>query len=232
MLSFPLGDEKLVFKKSTYSQAKPYTFLQLHDNEATAEEAAMLFLEQQGGVLLSVENGNNRYVTFALNGQTYTFDPNRMFTPEGLQATLQKLGNSSPEAVAAVENLASALLQHLPDTAVIIAVHNNTDSAFSALSYQADTTYQKDAAAVHLNSAHDADDFFLTTDKDIYNALVALNYNTILQDNDTASDDGSLSVYYGKKGIRYVNVEAEHGHGPFQLQMINDLLQLKKEQHH
>ena len=222
---FPLGDSQIVFKKSIYNDSTPYVFLQLHDNEVTAEEAAHQYLQQAGGVLLSIENKGTRNISFTIGSQVYTFDPNRIFTPAGLQATLERLGNSSPEAVAAVKGLADSILQHLPDSSLIIAVHNNTDEAFSIASYQTDTTYLRDAAAVYTNAAHDVDDFFLTTNSTLFQQLAALNYNVVLQDNAGATDDGSLSIYLGKKGLRYVNVEAEHNHGAFQLLMIEALLQ-------
>ena len=227
-LRFPLGDKEVVFTKTVYNNGGDTIFLQLHDNEVTAEASALEYIREAGGVLLSIENGSSRNVSFTLQNVSYTFDPNRIFTPTGLQATLQRLGNSSPEAIAAVKAFADSILNHLPHSALIVAVHNNTDEAFSITSYVSDTTYMRDAAAVHTNPSHDVDDFFLTTDASLHQQLVALNYNTILQNNEGATDDGSLSVYLGKKGIRYVNVEAEHGHGTFQLQMIKSLLQPKE----
>ena len=226
-LYFPLGDTELVFTKTVYKSGGDTIFLQLHDNELTAEASAIEYIQEAGGVLLSIENGGNRNVSFTLNNQSYTFDPNRIFTPTGLQATLERLGNHSPEAMAAVTQLADSILKHILDYALIIAVHNNTNEAFSISSYASDTTYQRDAAAVHTNAAHDIDNFFLTTEKSLYDVLVKLNYNTVLQDNERATDDGSLSVYMGRKGVRYINVEAEHGHHSFQLQMITDLLKQK-----
>ncbi len=222
---FPLGDDSIVFKKTTYKGSGNAFFLQLHDNEITAEEAALEYIKETGGTLLSIEHSGSRNLSFIINTKSYTFDPNRIFTPTGMQATLERLGGSSPEAIATVKALADSILHHLPHSALIIAVHNNTDEAFSIKSYVSDATYQRDAAAVHSNPAHDVDDFFLTTDAGLHQQLVALNYNTILQDNEGATDDGSLSVYLGKKGIRYVNVEAEHGRRDFQLQMIKSLLQ-------
>lgn len=219
-----LGDRPVKLLKSTYGAPQGYTFLQLHDNEATGEEAAIQYLQRYGGVLLTIENNGERNMSFTLNGQTFTFDPNRIFTPGGLQATIQKFGTSTPEAIAAVEGLARTLLQHLPDATLIVAVHNNTDEAFSAISYRNDTTYQKDAAALFISDEFDVDDFFLTTEKDIYDCLAGLEYNVVLQDNLQAADDGSLSVYYGRKGVRYVNVEAQHGNLKMQYKMIEDLL--------
>ena len=37
-------------------------------------------------------------------------------------------------------------------------------------------------------------------------------FNVILQNSVNATDDGSLSIYYGKKDLVYVNIETEKGH--------------------
>lgn len=225
-LSVPLGDTTITLLKSTYNAPRDYLFLQLHDNETAGEEAAIQYLQKNGGVLLSLENGKERNVSFKLAGQSFTFDPNRIFTSVGLQATLERFGGSTPEAIAQVEGLAQTILLYLPDTALIVAIHNNTDEAFSALSYRNDTTYQKDAAGLFISDEWDVDDFFLTTEKNLFDSLAQLEYNVVLQDNANAADDGSLSVYFGRKGVRYVNVEAEHGMVKMQLRMIEALLNI------
>ena len=46
----------------------------------------------------------------------------------------------------------------------------------------------------------------------------------VLQNNDRATDDGSLSVLAARRGQRYVNVEAQHGHVEAQAQMLCVLL--------
>ena len=102
-LSIQLGDRAVTLLKSTYGTPQPYTFLQLHDNETTGEEAAIKYLQQNGGVLLSIENNRERNVSFCLNGQTFTFDPNRIFTPTGLAATLQKFAQPTAEAITEVQ---------------------------------------------------------------------------------------------------------------------------------
>ncbi|MBK8927556.1 MAG: hypothetical protein IPM74_17060 [Crocinitomicaceae bacterium] len=66
----------------------------------------------------------------------------------------------------------------------------------------------------------DPDDFIFTTDKNLYDHLSQLPVNIILQDNDNCKDDGSLSVYCGRKGIPYVNIEAEYGHLTEQVKLI------------
>ena len=46
----------------------------------------------------------------------------------------------------------------------------------------------------------------------------------ILQDNENCIDDGSLSVYCGKRNIPYANVEAEDGHLTEQIFLISELI--------
>ena len=228
-LTVALGDSTITILKHTYDAPRDYLFLQLHDNETAGEEAAIQYLQQHGGVLLSLENNKERNVNFKMGGKSFTFDPNRIFTPVGLEATLQKGGGSTPEAFAEVQKLAASILRQLPDTALIVAIHNNTDAAFSASSYLHDTTYQKDAANLFLSDEWDVDDFFLTTEKALFDSLAQLEYNVVLQDNVGATDDGSLSVYFGKKGVRYVNVEAEHGKVALQFKMIEALLNIRRK---
>jgi len=44
--------------------------------------------------------------------------------------------------------------------------------------------------------------------------------NVILQDNKGFVNDGSLSVYCGKEGCRYINIEAQKGHFEEQLKLL------------
>jgi hypothetical protein len=50
----------------------------------------------------------------------------------------------------------------------------------------------------------------------------------VLQHNTNAVDDGSLSIFYGRKNKSYVNVEAEHGHLEQQKKMLSVLVQMKE----
>ena len=66
----------------------------------------------------------------------------------------------------------------------------------------------------------DPDNFFLTTDEGLYQRLAEEKQNVVLQDNEKASDDGSMSIYYGKRGMKYVNVEAQLGDIQSQVKML------------
>jgi hypothetical protein len=42
----------------------------------------------------------------------------------------------------------------------------------------------------------------------------------MLQDNANVPDDGSMSVYFARQGIPYLNIEANNGHLKEQIEMV------------
>ncbi len=207
------------------------TYVSLHDDENTAVRAAREVLRQRGGRLVEIRHTGARNVSFVLEGATYTFDPNRIFTDAGAAASLRELGPYSDAALAEVRRFARRLLTAIGiDTlALVVTVHNNTDGRYSAASYAAGGAYENEAAAVHLVPHEDPDDFFFVTTRTLFDALAGgIWYQVVLQDNAGMTDDGSLSVYCGQRGIAYVNVEAQHGHREEQVRMLNYLIEQLK----
>jgi membrane-bound lytic murein transglycosylase MltF len=105
----------------------------------------------------------------------------------------------------------------------VIALHNNTQGMYSALSYARGGAHAHDAEDVFIRDGTDPDDFFFVTERVVFDSLKRRGHNVVLQDNRRVTDDGSLSVYCGKENVRYINVEADHGHLKEQTQMILDL---------
>ena len=63
--------------------------------------------------------------------------------------------------------------------------------------------------------------------------MAAQGYNSVWQDNKHARKDGSLSVYFGEKRKRYVNIETEHGKFEKYTEMLSKLLTiLSKEKNY
>lgn len=220
---YTLGTTEISIRKTRFDTANTWFFIQLHDDEHTAETAASTFLQQQGGTLLSIENGGERFIRFSLNGKKHTFDPNRIFSVKGIRDNLQLFHSYSVAAEKAVAGFRDFLLHFLPDTALVIAVHNNTEGRYSIRSYKQDKTLKQDAVAVHINPLQDSDDFFITTDDGLFKKLAAANYNCVLQKQEAVNDDGSLSFYYGRQARSYINVEAQTGHLAEQQQMLQVL---------
>jgi hypothetical protein len=197
----------------------------LHDDENTSVEAVQDVLNRSGGRLVELRHTGERIVAFRLMGSDYRVDPNRIFTAAGVHATLERQSRYSDKAARAVTHFAGELLAvyRLERVDAVIALHNNTPDMYSARSYAAEGKYANDAEDVFIRDGTDPDDFFFVTERAVFDALKRRGYNVVLQDNRSVTDDGSLSVYCGKANVRYVNVEAEHGHLKAQSQMIHDL---------
>jgi hypothetical protein len=195
------------------------TFVALHENESTSVRAAKSVIGRVGGRLVELKHRGSRNVSFTLKGKGHSFDPNRIFTESGIKRTLKPY---SAEAHKAVKGLADELLKNIRGRAVV-ALHNNTDGAYSIKSYQPGGNEARNASAVHMNPSHDPDDFFFVTNRRLFEIVKAAGYNVALQSGGV-TDDGSLSVHFARKGVVYINVEAQSGHSAEQTQMIADVV--------
>ena len=226
-----LGDRTISFKVIQYGQSVNSCCINVHDNEITAVQAARSILEQEGGILIKIENNAQRIISFKFKAVIYSFDPNRIFSRAGIRLTLKAKGKINPLAIVEVEKFAAHLLQLIPDSvSCIIALHNNTDGDYSVKSYQAGGKRQHDARQVYADNWQDVDDITLTTDEVLYNKMSALGYNSILQDNIKVDKDGSLSVYYGEQNKRYINIETQFGKTAQYREMLSKLLYFLDEE--
>jgi hypothetical protein len=213
--TFRIGDRLVGL--SIYKRQGNITLVNVHDNENTSVQAAKIVIDSLGGKLFQLRHTGERNIQFRLNGKQYEFDPNRIFTEAGARETLTNLGAYSDEAHHLVRRFANSLVDSL-DVEVILTLHNNTEGNYSAASYLDE--YRSDAADVFLNPARDPDDFFFVTERLFFEELRARGFNVVLQNNATVTDDGSLSVLAGQRGIPYINIETEHGHLQEQVEML------------
>ena len=224
---YTLGDRTIPLQIVQYGEAKDIICINVHDNETTSVEAAKSILEQKGGTLIKIDNKGQRIIRFRLKGIRYSFDPNRMFSRIGIEQTLRDNKKISNAAIEEVDKFAHRLLEIIPDsTFCIIALHNNTEEAFSIKSYLPGSDRQFDARAVYVDSLQDVDDIALTTDSLLYQKMADNNYNSIWQDNVNVRKDGSLSVYCGERSQRYINIETQHGKVKQYVAMLEKLLNI------
>jgi len=222
---YKLGDRIIPIRVLQYGDVKNIICINLHDNENTSVEAARSVLELKGGTLIKIENNDQRVVRFKWRGVSYSFDPNRIFSRVGIEQTLKENKRTSQSAIEEIEKFAQRLLQLIPDsTSCIVALHNNTNEAYSVSTYLSGNARQFDAKAVYADSLQDVDDIIFTTDGLLYNKMANNGYNSIWQDNMHVRKDGSLSVYCGEKGKRYINIETEHGKFDRYAEMLTTLL--------
>ena len=197
-------------------------YFNMHDNENTCVEAAKSIVDAHGGYFIELKAQGKRLITFELKGRKYIFDPNRIFTSKGTTKTLRKYGKYSKDAYDEIRSFVKTLSGYVfvDGCKVMVAVHNNTDKRYSLKGYMKGGSYARDASRVYFNPNMDLDDFFFVTDDRYFNYFKKRELNVVLQNNKTVTDDGSLSVYCGRHGIPYINVEAQHGHLKEQLEMF------------
>ena len=74
--------------------------------------------------------------------------------------------------------------------------------------------------SLHVSPNRSRFDFFYVTDRRFFDYLRQRDFNVVLQDNAAVPDDGSLSVYFARQYIPYVNIEAELNHLNAQIEMV------------
>ncbi|MBK7289995.1 MAG: hypothetical protein IPI78_07015 [Chitinophagaceae bacterium] len=220
-----IGDRNIAVKIFQYGDVNDFVCINVHANETSSYNAAKSVLEETGGTLIKIENTNQRVIKFRLNGITYGFDPNRIYSRIGIEQTLRDNRRTSKQAILEIEKFAGMLLQLIPDsTKCIIALHNNTEEAYSVRSYLPDGNRKNDAKAVYKDSTQDVDDIAFTTDSLLYQRMADFGFNSIWQDNEKVKKDGSLSVYCGENDKRYINIETQHGKVDQYVIMLEKLL--------
>jgi len=187
--------------------------INVHDDEDTSVAAGRLVLAQTGGRLIELVHGGKRHVAFGLNGATFRFDPNRIYSEAGIRASLTRQGAWSEAAHLVVRRFASQYLERfgLDREPVIIALHNTMRGTYSVRSHLPGAAHASAASAVHVSERRDQFDFFYVTDARFFEWLQQRDFNVVLQDNARVPDDGSLSVYFARQGVPYVNIEAQEG---------------------
>ncbi len=200
-------------------------FFNMHDDENTAVEAALNVIARRGGRLVELIHSGRRLIHFGLDQTHFIFDPNRMFTNAGTGKSLHNGGSFSELALQEIRTLANRILEDLDlgDNRLILTVHNNTEGAYSTLSYLPEGEYSKNAELAYLAPDSDPDDFFFVTTRNYFEFFRQEGSNVALQDNQNATDDGSLSVLAAARGVPYVNIEAQHGHLGQQIHMIEQV---------
>jgi len=224
-VAFQIGESKVHAQRRQFGKGK-LTMVNLHDDENASVEAGVAVLEKCGGRLVELTHSGKRRVVFSLDGKEYSFDPNRIFSKAGVRLTVRGETNREgkvPEKVhRSVDKFAAQFITYfkLNKQRAFIALHNNGEGSLSIHTYEPGGNWAADTDELHFSRTVDPDEFFFVTDKRIYEELKKRDANVILQDNSIKRDDGSLSVFAGRHGIRYINVEAQPEHFDEQIQMI------------
>lgn len=229
---YSIGETKVsVVEKRCYPCDQGIVFINVHDNETTSVKAAEQYLNEIGGRIINIENNGERLINFSYKGESFTFDPNRIYTSEGINSTLTILSRRyDTDAAKEVADFAKSLIaDYIINSKLIISLHNNMDSSLSILSYKNMQAGNDSVGKTFINPGMDADDFILTTDTSFFNRIKEKNINVVWENVEAIEDDGSLSVYAARHNIPYINMEAQHEHAEEQLSMLKAIDDIIKE---
>jgi len=227
--TFTLGATTIHAKVLQHGHPLP-TMVNLHDDENTSVRAGRVVVLESGGRLIELAHSGRRRVDFLLDGMLLNFDPNRIFSDEGIRATLTRGGKYSVQAHEVVARFARQFLERhgLDREPVIVALHNTDGRGLTINTYLSGQQKDRAGAAVHVSARRAAGDFFYVTDARFFGYLKAREFNVVLQDDSRVPDDGSLSVYFARKGIPYINVEANVNHFEEQVEMVRAATEMLK----
>jgi hypothetical protein len=106
-IAYVLGITSLnisIYRQDADNVGHGFRFLNLHENENTSVVAAKALLALKGGgSIVYLQHGGQRQITFQMEaaGVNYSFDPNRMFTTQGIAMSLSPYDPDAADAVAA-----------------------------------------------------------------------------------------------------------------------------------
>lgn len=187
----------------------------IHGDETTARDVLTAHMKKFKGKALLVDNP-----TRVIQAGALTFDPNRMFTEEGLERNLKRLNPEASEAERRrihkmVAKDREKLLRYLtpPKGGLLTVVHNNS----RGYSVKDEVPISND---VSLAMPDTPNDFLLCTDARDFAVLKTSPFNVVLQNEPKGEEDGSLSRLAAARRIRYVNIEAAKGREESQRAML------------
>ncbi|MEX1002690.1 MAG: hypothetical protein WDZ35_11295 [Crocinitomicaceae bacterium] len=224
--SIRIGDSTIQILQEYGRVEDSILFINVHEDEQTSIDAVNFFTEKTPLHFVRLMHHQTRRIDFSIKNKAYSVDPNRIFTAKGRRKTLRDGGKFSFRASRAVKFFSMQLLDYVNDKGVVVAMHNNTDINYSINSYLPGGSESKNTRSLYINPLMDPDDFIYTTEEKYFHLLKEKKINVILQDNRRFVNDGSLSVYCGKKGIPYINIEAQKGHFDEQVRLIEEVLDL------
>jgi len=233
-----LGDDTVYLKIYT-KPGKNIVYAHVHENEEASLAAGMEVLKKYGGRLFTLSHSidtTNRNVTFDYRNTTYQFDPNRIYTTNDtvLQKNIKIIsgkGKVDTRVKKDVRNLANLIWAETKGAKLIVALHNNknTPATFKTLwffintfepeSYNITSYVKKSEFAsdsnkscdeIYINPRLNNSEFFIVTEKRDFDIFLQKKYSVVLQ-NASPVDDGSMSVFAVKNKRRYINSEAKMG---------------------
>ena len=207
---FRLGDQLIVLEKMAPNASRSYVLVSLHSNESAVIRTTMDFARSHDVFFLRLLNQEQQKISVNLLDTKLSIDPNTIFTTEGLKNNLKLYGGWNRDMAMQLQKFARVLVGEMRRE-VIVSVHAK-DREQVISDFTEGGRYHRQAKDAYQNSQQDGQDFFITTEPELYKKLKEKNYNVVLQNRSWVHDDGSLAVYCDKEKKAYIQIETRPGH--------------------
>jgi hypothetical protein len=218
---FRLGEKMITIYTLTNEDQRSFVIVSLHSDEHTALNASQEFVENEGGQMIYLENSLEHNLRFEFLNKQYSVDPNKIFTTKGRKDGL-KSGPYKNQLAIEMQRFADYLFETIPHDKHVIGVHNYVDVKKSIKLFNGRKMVRK-LKQVHKTESRDENDFFITTNEEVYSQLAAKDFNVVLQYSPVIRDDGSLSIAVEKNRRLYIDLVVQTGHHEEQKQMLEAL---------
>ncbi|PKL13970.1 MAG: hypothetical protein CVV50_02910 [Spirochaetae bacterium HGW-Spirochaetae-6] len=214
----------LLIQKNPGKSNEGVNWLVIHHNEYEAQKVMEWALENIGGTgynFINRRRPRQRTLREGRGKLSYLFDPNRIFSREGILKNLRhyngiflhsrRYRTYEKRVISHIfENYAAKIRSLLPldKKKYLIALHNTMNkSKFSLLNYR-----KKFGYTIYQNPDLHPKNFALVIRYEDFVKLKEAKINVVWQkETKKIQDDGSLAHYCKKNGYRYINVEGRFG---------------------
>ena len=221
---FRLGEKMITIYTFTQEAERSFVIVSLHSDEHTAINASQEFVEEYGGKMIYLENDLEHNLRFEFFNTQYSIDPNKIFTTKGRIDGL-KSGPYKNQLAIEMQRFADYLFETIPHDKHVIGVHNYIDVKKSIKTFKGRKMIRR-LKEIHKTEWKDENDYFITTNDEVYKQLVERDFNVVLQYSPVIRDDGSLSIAVEKNRRNYIDLIVQTGHHQEQKQMLEAVTEI------
>ena len=219
-----VGETTVTLQHYLTDQACTTKLIRVHGDELSARDCSLRWLQEQGGEYIDIDNPS-REIRFQYQQAWHSVDPNRMFSSEGISASIRELGSEPTQAlIQAVQPIAEKISQLLLPATTVVALHNNLD--FNINYYLPGGECVGSGRQVHQSNKWHPHDFVLVSDASDFDNLANLDVNVVLLNDEVTDHSGSLSEHCMARKQRYFNIETYRGHVNEQFQLLRWVMEI------
>jgi len=224
-------DNSLYIKKLESDKNTHIGFIAIHNNETDAIKTLISAVEDYGGIgyiFLNISRPSQRIIGVKYNRFYFLYDPNRVFTKDGIIKTLMHYNRHffyiKNSALKYLSFISSKILNtiEIKKKKYIISLHNNVNKGNFSIKYFISNKYK-----TLFKRRDEPKNVVLVSQERLFEKFSDLDINLVLLNG--KDDDGSLGYFCVKNNIPYINIETRFYDIKRQREILRKILEKIKE---